>query len=379
MKYGVLLNFRTENIGDDIQSYAACRFLPSIDYIVDRENMDTFGFGKNQETVSIIMNGWFMYNKFNWPPASSINPLLLSMHFSQRDYYGVGDRFLDSIGGDYLRYYGPVGARDHATKELLDSKGINAYYSGCLTLTLQPEETGSKSGNVILVDLEDVDTDALKQIYPSTEFVELTHYVNPNEYRNVTGTDRLDAVRELLKKYQGAKCVVTSRMHCALPCLALGTPVLLVYKQENLNRFQAFFPLLHVAETGTLTRIKEFFDIENPPNNSEEYLSIRTDLEDRCLEFISKAEKGDILPLYNVPLEELYIWQKQLMQGADLSIRNNVWELTQWIKELEKGKAWNIEQLEIARKRLDKIDRLKDILGMGSNGIITKLKRDMWD
>lgn len=375
MKYGVLLNSRTENIGDDIQSFAACRFLPSIDYIIDRESLDTFGFGKEQETVSVIMNGWFMYNKFNWPPAPSINPLLLSMHFSERDYYGVGDRFLDSIGGEYLRHYGPVGARDHATKEMLDWKGIESYYSGCLTLTIKLEETERKGGGVILVDLDDEDKGTLKRLYPSTEFEELTHYVNPNVYQNVTGKDRLDAVRKLLKKYQQAKCVVTSRMHCALPCLALGTPVLLVYKQENLNRFSAFFPLLHVAESGTLNQIKELFDLDNPPNNSKEFHMIREDLEERCVRFIHKAEKGDILSPYNVPLEELYIWQKQLLQGADLPIRNTVWELTQWIKELENAKDWNAEQLKLANMKLDRIRQLKNLVGMGENGVFIKISK----
>ena len=66
MKYGILLNNRTDNIGDDIQSYAACRFLPSIDYYVDRENLDTFGYGEIEEPVTVIMNAWYMYNKLLW-------------------------------------------------------------------------------------------------------------------------------------------------------------------------------------------------------------------------------------------------------------------------------------------------------------------------
>ena len=37
MKYGLLYYKDTVNIGDDIQTYAARRFLPHIDYYIDRE------------------------------------------------------------------------------------------------------------------------------------------------------------------------------------------------------------------------------------------------------------------------------------------------------------------------------------------------------
>ena len=36
MKYGLVVYKDTDNIGDDILSYAAMRFLPRIDYIIDR-------------------------------------------------------------------------------------------------------------------------------------------------------------------------------------------------------------------------------------------------------------------------------------------------------------------------------------------------------
>src|SRR5439155_11582778 len=38
--------------------------------------------------------------------------------------------------GRYLQDHGPVGARDHDTLEWLRSFGLDTYYSGCLTLTL---------------------------------------------------------------------------------------------------------------------------------------------------------------------------------------------------------------------------------------------------
>ena len=324
MKYGVLINTRTDNIGDDIQSFAECRFLPSVDYVVDRESLDTFGIGTVTEQVSVIMNSWYMYNKSNWPPSPMINPLFVAVHFSTNDYLGIGDRFLDSIGGEYLKHYGPIGARDQHTLELLSRKGIDSYFSGCLTLTLDLPDITEKTEDVYLVDVGEEDKKTISRLFPSQQWTELTHAVDPNEYKKISWEERYHKVEELLTKYKRAKCVVTSRMHCALPCLALGTPVILIYKQENLDRFQSFLPLLHSMESGNLDQMKEYFDVTNPPENSKDYLSIRTELENKCKEFISDAEQGNVMPCFDVSLEEKYLWQKQLMQESDIAIRNTV-------------------------------------------------------
>ena len=40
MKFGLVVYKQTDNIGDDILSYAGSRFLPQIDYVIDREQLD---------------------------------------------------------------------------------------------------------------------------------------------------------------------------------------------------------------------------------------------------------------------------------------------------------------------------------------------------
>ena len=42
MKYGLILNKNNLNMGDDIQAFATARFLPQVDYFIDREYMDDF-------------------------------------------------------------------------------------------------------------------------------------------------------------------------------------------------------------------------------------------------------------------------------------------------------------------------------------------------
>ena len=78
MKYGLISYDYTTNLGNEIQSIAARRFLPQIDYYIEHEKLDQF----TGDNVKMIMNGWFVDCPTAWPPSDSINPLLVSMHFT---------------------------------------------------------------------------------------------------------------------------------------------------------------------------------------------------------------------------------------------------------------------------------------------------------
>ncbi len=64
VKYG-LLTYRTENIGDEIQSIAARQFLPRVDVYVERDSLNNV---VSDEKIKLIMNGWFTHKPENWPP-----------------------------------------------------------------------------------------------------------------------------------------------------------------------------------------------------------------------------------------------------------------------------------------------------------------------
>jgi len=64
VKYG-LLTYRTENIGDEIQSIAARQFLPGVDIYVERDSLNNV---VSDEKIKLIMNGWFTHKPENWPP-----------------------------------------------------------------------------------------------------------------------------------------------------------------------------------------------------------------------------------------------------------------------------------------------------------------------
>lgn len=352
MKYGVVVYKNTDNIGDDIQSYAAKCFLPSVDYVIDREGLDTFQ-SEQSETVKAIMNGWYMYSKFNWPPVSCIDPLWVAMHISKNDYFGIGDRFLDEIGGAYLRHYGPIGARDETTMQMLESKNIPCYQSGCLTLTLPQIGEIKKTEEVLLVDVDPQNEKIIKTQYPNETFVSITHDVDMESYHSLSINQRFSRVEMLLQRYQNAKCVITSRLHCALPCLALKTPVFLIYKQEYASRIQSFLPLLHYCNFENVNKyIQSDFDLGNPPDNNNKYLEIRKKLSSLCKNFV--ADESVCEP-FRASLTEIHLWQKKLLEKTEYTLRNELSAQNDWIKTLTDDKEFFRVQSEEKQERIKKL------------------------
>ncbi|MDE7310119.1 MAG: polysaccharide pyruvyl transferase family protein [Eubacterium sp.] len=351
MKFGLMVVDKTDNIGDDIQSYAASRFLPEVSFYIDREKLDAFYGSRDGCQVAVIMNAWYMYQKFHWPPSPYIYPLFVSMHISENDYYGIGTRFLDGLGGEFLRQYEPIGARDWTTQAILEKKGIKSYISGCLTLTLDKFEDINKTNIVYLVDIEEKDKRILQEQFPEEEYVEITHDVT---YFHVGYEERMQKVEELLKKYQGAKCVITSRLHCALPCLALETPVLLVYKEEYKGRMETYLQHLHVTTSQEIKNNEIGFNIKNPPVNKMNYKTVRDNLKKVCMDFVDRSLNND-RKCGHCDFYEVRNWQDELVNNAELKFRGQITEYRNWCEELEQAKEWNEGRYIDQKKEYDKL------------------------
>ena len=287
MKYGIIVNINTDNIGDDVQSYAAEKLLPHLDAIVSRENMDEF-YPPEEKYVSIFMNGWFMYNPLSWPPSPYLNVLPIAFHITPD--IGQDIRFMwEGEGGEWLKAHAPIGCRDISTKTILENNGIPAYFSGCLTLTIEPLKNCEYHGKVVLSDLPPeivhfVMTRTKKETFYLSHTVNLTVKHSWDMRRNLT--------EQLLKIYQGASLVVTSRLHSALPCLALGTPVLLVSSMLDNARIQTYLPFLHHTTPQDLLNGNFTYDFNLPVKNPSKHIEIAQSLRRRCKEFIDECEKN---------------------------------------------------------------------------------------
>ena len=305
-----LLGYDTPNIGDDIQSVAARQYLPTVDCIVNR---DTIGKFSSSEPTKIILNGWFMHsmrtpwnlwNKIrkkgrtvSWPPSKSIEPLFVSFHVSK----DVEKHLINDEMAEYYKQYTPIGCRDQHTVDLLKGIGVDAYYSACLTLTLKPTVNEVKREGIYFVDPfgpvhnfqystpgDPEFQNTLWEKFPENirqESEYITHQISTTDVQ-----ERQLLAEKLLAKYASAKLVITSRIHCAFPCLAFGTPVVFITpKGTSSERFDGtmydFFSQrysLHDIENGDFD-----IDWENPKPNSQLHTRYAKELEERCNNFVN--------------------------------------------------------------------------------------------
>ena len=275
-----------KNIGDYIQSIAQRQFLHNKETrFVEIEKLSDF---QSDESVNVIMNGWFMWDCTKFPPPRCINPLFVSFHLTppkENDFFTK-----QTIA--YLKRYQPIGCRDIKTVELMRKYGIDSYMSGCLTMTLgidyPPLQThsgeiyivdpyvelgGDKSNNRIVVYTKAI-WHAIKYAtkviklkrngahilwgskfrYISSkldQFIGLAAFYHLYSQRfddeilmnakytsaivdaGLSNEDKFLIAEQMLENYRNAKCVITSRLHVYFPCLAIGTKSIFVMPSEK--------------------------------------------------------------------------------------------------------------------------------------------------
>lgn len=323
MNFGVLVYSDTldgTNIGDYIQSLAATQYLPRVNSFINRENLDEFV----GETTKLIMNGWFTHNPKHWIPSSSILPLFVAFHINASHKDGI----LTPQGIEYLKKHSPIGCRDYYTTRLLQENGIDAYFSGCLTLTLDKcykVSDDERTDEIFIVDpvfnlpsfreifssikqtLHAIKVGDLKQALQRNKLLgniidkrllkEATythHMIPPNHLSHL---ERFEMAKNLLERYAKAKLVITSRIHCALPCLALGTPVIFVnaFKDEsNKSRLEGLVDLFNRIDLDISTgEFAANFKMDNGKithrtilSNPVKYEKISDSLKEICNSFI---------------------------------------------------------------------------------------------
>lgn len=276
MKYGLFKYSGKHgyiNIGDYIQSIAAKQYLPEVDFLINRDDLNAY----SQEECKLIMNGWFTHKPENWPPSEKIKPLFISFHVNST----VSDSFFTPENIAYLNNNAPIGCRDYYTLHILEDRGIESYYSGCLTLTLgKTFKRDEISREILFVDtlfdsvswtyltqslkffikkgilnLEILKINQrrnfLKKIFAKEildNSISITHMIDERKSEE----DRFKIAEDLLKRYSKAKLVVTSRIHCALPCIAMGTPVIFLYggfdNQMDQVRFDGILDYMNVIK-----------------------------------------------------------------------------------------------------------------------------------
>lgn len=214
------------NLGDEIQSLAAEQFLPHIDTYLDRDTLAHVKIDKH----FLIMNGWFShFPEYCFPPSDSIIPIFVGFHITSDNK--TKDIFLSPKGIEYFKRHEPIGCRDKFTAELLAAKGIKSFYSKCLTLTFPKREAEPKEGKVFIVDavMKVPIPESLREKAFIVTHGETVHSLYDNKIKIAQAKSLLEAYRN------EASLVITTRLHCALPCIAMGIPVVFLEIQMTID------------------------------------------------------------------------------------------------------------------------------------------------
>lgn len=280
------------NIGDYIQSLAAKQYFDDNNFVTwNRDCLNSY----DGEQAKVVMNAWFTYQPENFPPSKVIIPLFTSFHLNP--IYGASMLERPEVLM-YFKSHQPIGCRDRGTAQLLENKGIQAYFSSCLTTTLdlkykQPQRS---RGKIVIVDpmsylpkdnsLSEIITTCAQFLFHSkailsltkkykrhgkfsftlskigigrlllltksylllksfvsedilNEAIFVTHIYSNSEYPS--DIDRFNQAEKLVRLYGDAELVITSRIHCALPCLGLGTPVILLRNKLDAEKSASRF------------------------------------------------------------------------------------------------------------------------------------------
>ena len=116
----------------------------------------------------------------------------------------------------FFRNFQPILCRDLGTARYLQRNRVDAHFVGCLTTALRPMCAKVMPRRVAFVDVPGRATE-------SSNDVRKTHF--SDEIGNMTASQRLNHAVELLTFYATCSKVVTSRLHAALPAMALGGKV----------------------------------------------------------------------------------------------------------------------------------------------------------
>ena len=122
----------TINLGDWIQSLAVQRLVESLGSAggeiikIDRDSLPAY----QGPPVRLIMNACFLEHCFPIPPQ--VEPVFIGFQTSSRELIR---QYLD-----YFKAHQPIGCRDTSTRNMFREQGVEAYITGCLTMTLPLRE-----------------------------------------------------------------------------------------------------------------------------------------------------------------------------------------------------------------------------------------------
>ena len=312
---------RSVNIGDPIQSFAVLELYKELGFdeedIVPLDRYDLADY-EGEEIIALI-NGpetyeYFAYASRFLPISKKIHPVFMGFHLRRE----LSDGELES-----LRNNQPIGCRDEYTVKYLKTKGIDAFLSGCLTVLFPQRNIERKYDKVFIVDCaESVLEHIPEKIKKNAEYLSQVIKVesNSNDYRlTVDETEAYNNIaRTQLNRYRDeAKLVITSRLHVAVPCAAMGISVVLVRDtfDERYQFIDRFIPLYKPEDLDVL-------DWDNVEGNIP--CEVKDKLINICRNMLELVEaRKELSDIYSNKIQDIIFANEEEIAANKLPMNND--------------------------------------------------------
>ncbi|MDR1612199.1 MAG: polysaccharide pyruvyl transferase family protein [Planctomycetota bacterium] len=279
------------NLGDAIQSIAVTEIYRKMGVDIDsllpvsRDDLNSY----SGPVCTLPMQGWFAKcgQSFPFPWSKRINPAFVGFHLSNRA--NTRKLFIKRRIHEAMKRHEPIGCRDRNTASFLQGLNVDAYFSGCLTLTFEKRKRGPAHGKVFVVDLTLKMLNQLpRQILERADY-SITHYFafrnNPLSMADCIESEQ--AAQGILDRYrEEAELIVTDKIHCAMPCIAMGIPVVFITNNVGDARFDVLRGLLPLNSHYEMNRI----DWNPPPVDFE---GLKSAIANNAMATIEGAQRND--------------------------------------------------------------------------------------
>lgn len=316
MKYGRLIFSREFvsptvcNMGDIAQTFAIdliykeMGILPEDIIDISIKELSTY----QGEKVVLPLDGYFRYSKEYpaFPTSKDIIPVFLGI-------YSTSNAYLKH--SEFWNKYAPIGCRDEATLEAMRKKGYEAYLTGCMTMVYPKRKVEPDKRKVFIVDAypgaleympEDIKKDA--------EYISHDIPVNAEDDDILVAKKCQEISAQIYRRYcEEATLVVTSRLHCAAPCIAMGIPTIVV-KDGFDERFGWLDKFVHLYSSDEFSSI----DWNPTPVDLEEHKKL---LMLNAIEMIKlNADKAKLKEIH-----EYYMNRDKKKLSASILVRGYMW------------------------------------------------------
>ncbi len=231
------------NIGDQIQRVGFMNALSRAGIRVSEQDV-VYGYRKRpKRELWYIAYGYYdyQYPLELFPFTEKEHPFFLSTHCTD-------DKRVEDLKQIRLPFFG---CRDYATYRFMDQNFPQTphFLTGCYSLVQERRKKPPvNGGEVYCVDVvKELEPHIPKELWKDAVFQKHDNFFFSEDDRQADEKATAYVNRWLAELREKARLVITSRLHCALPCIAMGIPVVVARGyRDNTDRYTGYeklFPL----------------------------------------------------------------------------------------------------------------------------------------